>query len=115
MKLDDWELRERVGAKVTPGQVAINCIYVDHASDDLIVIEIDCKSKYPELGPQSSSLIYLCASEDTLFTEQSDQTTMVELLLPDGFEIGATQAGRYTVTVFCHKLSPRGVIIWQSK
>jgi hypothetical protein len=117
MKLHDWEVRERIKVKVTPGQIDIGSIYVTLMSDSLIVVEIDCRSKYPDIGPMSSHVIYLIATEHTLGKVGTDTNTSVELELPEGFEIGPTEVGRYHVAIFCYKRNERngGTIIWQNK
>jgi hypothetical protein len=117
MKLNDWEVRERVGVKVTPGQIDVSEAYVALMSDSLIIVEISCRSKYPEVGPVSSDVLYLVATENTLYKVNSEETTLIELRLPEGFEIGPTEVGRYHVALFCYKRNERnaGTIIWRNK
>ena len=116
MKLKDWEIRQSIGAKVIPGQVAVSSAFVTFANDSLIIVEIDCRSKYPEIGGYSSHVLYLDASEHTLNKVNSDNGTMIEFTLPQGFEIGSARTGRYNVTVFFHRPEEchNPTVIWES-
>lgn len=117
MKLNEWDIRDRVRVQVREGGIAISSIWVSVATDSLIIVDIDCKSKYPVIGPMSSSEIYLIANEETLFARNSDAATIISLDLPDGFRIGPVESGRYSVALFCHRSDAReqgpSVLIWE--
>ena len=80
-------------------------------------MDIDCKSKYPVIGPVSSNEIFLIANEETLFARNSDNPTIIGLDLPNGFIIGPVESGRYSVALFCHRSDAReqgpSVLIWE--
>lgn len=116
MKLVSWELKEKVGVVVDKGAVEISSIWASSVADSLIVISIDCKSKYPALGPVSSNQIHLISNEQDRTAKAS---TIVTLDLPEGFEIGPIECGRYALTLFCYNRLTRDkspvVLLWEAE
>jgi len=116
MKLQDWNIREKIKIKATPGSIDLSCAWVSLYSQSLIVIHVDCRSKYPAVGPRSSHCISIVKSQHTLGTIETDEITEIELELPDGFEIGAAETSRYSIVIFCFRPADQQspVMIWEN-
>ena len=116
MKLNDWEIRDRVGVSITPGVIEVASAWVSIFSETLILVELDCKSKYPTLLCTSASVVCLVANENTLHRGASEDMTQVTLDLPPGFQVGPVEMGRYNVGIFCYRRDDRvtGTLVWEA-
>lgn len=116
MKINDWEIRESVGVSITPGVIQVASASVSIFSETLIVVELDCKSKYPTLICTSASMVGLGADEGTLHRGASEDMTQITLDLPPGFQVGPVEMGRYSVGIFCYRRNDRvtGTLVWEA-
>ena len=87
--------------KINEGEILVNSAWITLQTDSIILIEIDCKSKYPQVSGYSENSFVLCADEHTLYKGDNERFTEVEIDLPDGFCIGSVGIGRYDVRVYC--------------
>ena len=87
--------------KIEEREILVNSAWISLQTDSVIVIEIDCKSKYAQIGYSSDTIFSLYANEDTLKKGTIPGYTDVELSLPDGFRISSISTGRYDVNVYC--------------
>lgn len=87
---------------IQEGQILVNNARVTVNTDSFILVELDCKSKYPQECGVSTNSVAFCASTITLDAEKTDALTEVTLDLPPGFRISATNTGRYSIYIFCH-------------
>lgn len=116
MKLREWSIRESVGVSITPGVIQVSSAWVSIFSETLILVELDCKSKYPTLVCTSASMVSLDANENTLHRGDSDAITDIILDLPPGFQVGPVEMGRYSVGIFCYRRDDRvtGTLVWEA-
>ena len=87
--------------KIEEREILVNAAWISFQTDSVIVIEIDCKSKYPQVVGYSQNSFGLCADENTLHKGTDPLYTDIELDLPDGFCISSISTGRYDVRVYC--------------
>lgn len=87
--------------KIDEGEILVNSAWITFQTDSIILIEIDCKSKYAQVSGYSENSFVLCADEHTLYKGDNERFTEVEIDLPDGFRIGSIDTGRYDVRVYC--------------
>jgi hypothetical protein len=109
-----------IKVNVEEGEILVNSVWVSLETPSLIIIELDTKSKYPNIACHSSNEISLYADEHTLYAspELEGKTTNVIMELPEGFCVGATSLGRYTVQIYCynenHQQKQEGYKIWET-
>lgn len=87
--------------KIEEREILVESAWISFQTDSVIVIEIDCKSKYPQVVGYSQNSFGLCADEHTLHKGTAPGYTDIELDLPDGFCISSISTGRYDVRVYC--------------
>lgn len=87
--------------KIEEREILIESAWISLQTDSVIVIEIDCKSKYAQVTGYSDDNFGLCADERTLYKGTDPRYTDIELDLPDGFRISSISTGRYDVRVYC--------------
>lgn len=87
--------------KIEEREILVESAWISLQTDSVIVIEIDCKSKYPQVGGYSDVMFSLYADEHTLHKGTDPRYTDIELDLPDGFRISSISTGRYDVRVYC--------------
>ena len=87
--------------KIEEREILVESAWISLQTDSVIVIEIDCKSKYPQITGYSDDNFGLCADERTLYKGTDPRYTDIELDLPDGFRISSISTGRYDVRVYC--------------
>jgi hypothetical protein len=104
---------------IEEGDILVNSTWVSLETPSLIIIEIDTKSKYPELSGYTGKEFWLTAGERTLHKGTDPRPTKIELELPEGFCLEATRLGRYSVEVYCVNQSIRldqlPKMIWEKK
>jgi hypothetical protein len=117
MKLDDWSIRERVGLSIRPGVIQVSSAWASIFSENLILVELDCKSKYPVINATSINVVWLSAGPHTLYPGTTNDLTEVRLDLPPGFQVGPVEIGRYDVAIFCYRRDDSKVatLLWESK
>jgi hypothetical protein len=87
--------------KIEEREILVNSAWISLQTDSVIVIEIDCKSKYAQVCGYSQNSFALCADENTLHKGTVPGYTDIEFDLPDGFCIGSISTGRYDVRAYC--------------
>jgi hypothetical protein len=106
-----------IKVNIEEGEILVNSVWVSFETPSFIIIELDTKSKYPKLACCSSNEICLYADEDTLYAGEEGKTTNVIMELPEGFCVGATSLGRYTVEIYCynqkHQQTQEGYKVWE--
>lgn len=110
---------DMIKIKIEEGEILINNAWISFNTPSLIIIEIDCKTKYPEMCGYSDKDFWLVAGEHTLHKGTDPRPTRIELELPEGFRINTTRIGRYTVEVYCvnedMKNNQESKIIWSKE
>ena len=87
--------------KIEEREILVESAWISLQTDSVIVIEIDCKSKYAQVGGYSDVMFSLYADDYTLKKGTDPRHTVIELDLPDGFCISSISTGRYDVRVYC--------------
>ena len=87
--------------KIEEREILVESAWISLQTDSVIVIEIDCKSKYPKVGCYSATGFSLYADDTTLHTGPEGEDTVIDLNLPEHYSIDAIKAGRYDVRVYC--------------
>lgn len=87
--------------KIEEREILVESAWISLQTDSVIVIEIDCKSKYAQVCGHSQGSFALCADEHTLHKGTIPGYTDIELDLPDGFCISSISTGRYDVRTYC--------------
>ena len=90
-----------IKVNIEEGEILVHSAWISLQTDSVIVIEIDCKSKYAQVAGCSQNSFALCADEHTLHKGTIPGYTDIELDLPDGFCISSISTGRYDVRVYC--------------
>lgn len=88
-------------AKITDGEIVVDCVWVMKECEELATILIECKSKYPEIAV-SASQIALTNIGVSLHTDTTlaGRPTFVEFPeFPEPWEIFSAIPGRYDVRV----------------
>ena len=109
-----------MNVSVEQGSIAVNDVSVIRQDRGLLVLEVDCHSKYPEIlgyycaEHPSGTEVLIYPGEHTLWKRDTEQPTVIRL--PEhvkGWDIQAT-AARYTVRIVCWKPG-KAHQIWRSK
>ena len=99
--LDDIEIIiNRVGAPI------VNYAYVFKASDDIVCIEVDMKSKYCEVIAIGSNSIWIGATANSLhLNEEISRNEATEIIFPtfEDWEIFTAVGERYTIRICFYK------------
>ena len=108
---------EMISVTVKQGAIGIESITRHVQHPDCLVLEVDCRAKYPEIGPFSPSegIVWLNRGERTLHAENSNEPTEIRIDgLGEGRWIIEATAGRYTVFIVAFKLQGEndGLILW---
>jgi hypothetical protein len=101
------------GIRVHEGEVLLSAVDVLSWTAEKLVLEIDCRSKYPEVAYQGSTVM-LYGGERTLRTDpDADGHTIIEL--PAGIRDWqvVAEASRYTVRIVAWKQGRRRTEIWR--
>jgi len=88
--------------KIEEREILVNSAWISLQTDSLIIIDIDTKSKYPDVCGYSDKSFGLCSNEHTLYKGTDPRYTDVEIDIP-GFSIVSVRTGRYDVRVFLIK------------
>lgn len=117
MKLDDWSIRESVGFSTKQGVIQIASAWASIFSENFILVELDCKSKYPVINATSTNVVWLGAGPYTLHPGATNDLTEVRLNLPPGFKVGPVEIGRYDVQIFCYRRDSSGdaTLLWEAE
>ena len=105
-----------ITCKVEQGEILVNSVFVIHNTDDMIMVEVDLQSKYPELLATSDNAIYLQASEHTLY-KGKEGATMIEFDLPNNFAFCGHRLGRYHVDLMFYNRNKQrdDLMIWNNQ
>jgi hypothetical protein len=91
---------------VQQGAIIVNDAWIRYQNDSVIIIDVDCKSKYFDVSASSGKGVFVTANDSTLYKddENAEKDTWIEFLeVPVGFDYVASSTGRYTLTVVFHK------------
>ncbi len=95
----------------TQGVIIVNSCSIYKRTKDIVLIEIDCKSKYPYIDFHISDSDGICgiglsASENTLHKDETKEgiTTIVTFPEFKNYIVFATYVGRYTVNICLCKI-----------
>lgn len=101
---------------VEQGQIIVEDVSVVYNRRNLLVAEVDCHSKYPEIAAYGGNEVMLMAGEYTLKCDR--EALFTRIVLPArvvGWRVNA-YAGRYTVTITAFpEPKRRPVSVWQRK
>lgn len=107
-------------ATVKQGQIIVNQVFAHVVHEDCIVIEIDCSSKYPELGGTGSTSLMLMCGEHTLRGDPDAEATEIDFYgLPSTLDADGehwtihAETGRYSVFVTLFRTRSEGPILFQ--
>jgi hypothetical protein len=103
--------------EVTDGEVVLESVSVLADTEDLVVIYVDTRSKYPQLSCVSDREVLINASEHSLRTdpEKRGEFTRVRLLGLRGRWQQAFDVGRYHVTWTLYKVGRSSRMLWDNE
>jgi len=88
--------------KIEEREILVDNAWISLQTDSLIIIDIETKSKYPDVCGYSDKSFGLCSNERTIHKGTDPRYTDVEIDIP-GFRIDSVRAGRYDVRVYLLK------------
>ena len=98
---------KRKGFKVTQGQIVVDSIDVIRSTRNVLVVEADCYSKYPDVAMSSGSTVWLAATEDTLWCDREAKLTVIELPEHVADWTIVFAATKYTVKIVAYRRPKR--------
>ena len=110
-------MKQSINIKIQENEILINSAWVSLETPSLIIIDIDCKSKYAQVCGYSEVEFALCADEHTLYKGTDPRPSIVEIELPEHFAIDTVRAGRYDVRVYCvnkQLINDQAKMIWET-
>jgi CCR4-NOT transcriptional regulation complex NOT5 subunit len=111
-KIKNWKSKflSEEDIKITKGAVIVNECYIVKETEDIALIEIDCKTKHFSIEGHSSSSDDICGiilgtTNEILYTDEknSDKFTTIEFIKYKRFRVFASMCGRYTASVCLYK------------
>lgn len=95
---------------VKQGCIHVNSAWVSRTEPGVVIIEVDCRAKYPQIGALSLGVVTLEKSRETLRAEAVDEPTEIKISgVPEGWTVDAT-VGRYSVLIFLWKPEDGGLL-----
>lgn len=88
--------------KIEEREILVNSAWISLQTDSLIIIDVETKSKYPDVCAYSDKSFSLCSNERTLYKGTDPRYTDIQIDIP-GFSIDSVRAGRYDVRVYLLK------------
>jgi hypothetical protein len=87
--------------KITQGVIRINGAHISSKSDNAILIEADCRQKYPSILCVSSREVLIGIGPETIkITNRELPPTRIAIEdVDDSFDVILVEAGRYSVQI----------------
>lgn len=101
------------GIVVVPGQIVVNQICAHVVTPDVIILEVDCASKYPDVVGYGDTSVFLGSGDRTLYAEPVESYTEIRVVI-DGVWGTMASAGRYAVSIALWRAAPTPVLAWSS-
>ena len=104
-----WENMKKIFKIEEQGAPVINSAYTVKQHDDVVLIELDMKSKYCDVNSGSSNegcFLFIQANEESLYLhKRKPKDSMTTIIFPmfKGFDVFALYSGRYTIRVCLFK------------
>ena len=85
---------------VQQGAPVINSAWVVYKTDQVIMIEVDLKTKYTRVNSSCSNAVFIECTEDSLYMDPEHciaEDTWVEFPEAEGYSFFGSSSGRYTL------------------
>lgn len=85
---------------MSPGAAIVNSAWIVYKTDQVILIEVDLKTKYTRVNSSCGNGVFIECSATSLYTDPNvsiEEDTWVEFPEAEGYSFFGASSGRYTL------------------